>query len=48
MADAALARLVDELGSLKVRLAKIIEDQQRAEDARASRDALHPCENATA
>ena len=38
--DAALARLADELAPLESRLAKIIEDQQRAEEERASRDVL--------
>lgn len=38
--DAALARLAEELGPLESRLAKIIEDQQRAEEERTSRDVL--------
>ena len=44
--DAALARLVDELGSLEVRLGKIIADQQRAEEERASRDVLRSVQGA--
>ena len=44
--DAALARLADELGPLESRLAKIIEDQQRAEEERASRDVLRSVQGA--
>ena len=44
--DAALARLADELAPLEVRLAKIIEDQQRAEEERASRDVLRSVQGA--
>jgi hypothetical protein len=44
--DAALARLADELGPLEARLAKIIEDQQRAEEERASRDVLRAVQGA--
>jgi hypothetical protein len=44
--DAALARLVDELEPLEKRLAKIIEDQQRAEEERASRDVLRSVQGA--
>jgi hypothetical protein len=44
--DAALARLADELGQLEARLAKIIEDQQRAEEERASRDVLRSVQGA--
>ena len=44
--DAALARLVEELGSLEARLAKIIEEQQRAEEERASRDVLRSVQGA--
>jgi len=35
--DAALARLADELAPLEKRLAKIIEDQQRAEEEQKTR-----------
>ena len=44
--DAALARLADELGPLESRLGKIIEDQQRAEEERASRDVLRSVQGA--
>src|SRR5437867_9065174 len=44
--DAALARLADELAPLEKRLAKIIEDQQRAEEERASRDVLRSVQGA--
>jgi hypothetical protein len=44
--DAALARLADELGPLESRLAKIIEDQQRAEEERTSRDVLRSVQGA--
>ena len=44
--DAALARLADELQPLESRLAKIIEDQQRAEEERASRDVLRSVQGA--
>jgi hypothetical protein len=38
--DAALARLVDDLASVEQALVRIIEEQQRAEEERASRDIL--------
>ena len=44
--DAALARLADELEPLESRLAKIIGDQQRAEEERASRDVLRSVQGA--
>jgi Histidine kinase-, DNA gyrase B-, and HSP90-like ATPase len=44
--DAALARLADELAPLETRLTKIIEDQQRAEEERASRDVLRSVQGA--
>ena len=44
--DAALARLVEELSPLEARLAKIVEDQQRAEEERASRDVLRSVQGA--
>jgi hypothetical protein len=44
--DAALARLADELAPLETRLAKTIEDQQRAEEERASRDVLRSVQGA--
>jgi len=44
--DAALARLADELGPLELRLAKMVEDQQRAEEERASRDVLRSVQGA--
>src|SRR5690242_8558923 len=44
--DAALARLVDHLAPLEGRLTKIIEEQQRAEEERASRDVLRSVQGA--
>src|SRR5205085_2703739 len=44
--DAALARLMEELAPLEARLAKIIDDQQRAEEERASRDVLRSVQGA--
>ena len=44
--DAALVRLADELAPLESRLAKIIEDQQRAEEERTSRDVLRSVQGA--
>ncbi|MGH8674331.1 MAG: ATP-binding protein [Burkholderiales bacterium] len=44
--DAQLVRLADELAPLESRLAKIIEDQQRAEEERASRDVLRSVQGA--
>lgn len=44
--DAALARLADELAPLELRLARIIEDQRRAEEERASRDVLRSVQGA--
>src|SRR5438046_1592462 len=44
--DVALARLAGELAPLEVRLAKIIEDQQRAEEERTSRDVLRSVQGA--
>jgi hypothetical protein len=44
--DASLARLAEELAPLEARLAKIIEDQQRAEEERASRDVLRSVQGA--
>ena len=44
--DATLARLADELGPLESRLSKIIDDQQRAEEERASRDVLRSVQGA--
>jgi Histidine kinase-, DNA gyrase B-, and HSP90-like ATPase len=44
--DATLARLANELAPLESRLAKIIEDQQRAEEERASRDVLRSVQGA--
>jgi hypothetical protein len=44
--DASLARLAEELAPLAVRLAKIIADQQRAEEERASRDVLRSVQGA--
>ena len=44
--DAALARLVAELAPLESRLAKIIADQQRAEEERTSRDVLRSVQGA--
>ncbi|HXX82909.1 MAG TPA: ATP-binding protein [Casimicrobiaceae bacterium] len=44
--DVALARLADELAPLEARLTKIVEDQQRAEEERASRDVLRSVQGA--
>ena len=44
--DAALARLADELAPLESRLTNIIEDQQRAEEERTSRDVLRSVQGA--
>lgn len=44
--DAALARLAAELAPLESRLAKIIGDQQRAEEERTSRDVLRSVQGA--
>ncbi len=44
--DAALSRLADELGPLELRLTRIVEDQQRAEEERASRDVLRSVQGA--
>lgn len=44
--DSALARLIDELAPVEARLAKIIEEQQRAEEERASRDVLRSVQGA--
>jgi len=44
--DATLARLAGELAPLEARLSKIIEDQQRAEEERASRDVLRSVQGA--
>jgi hypothetical protein len=44
--DEALARLADELATLEARLAKIVENQQRAEEERASRDVLRSVQGA--
>ena len=44
--DASLSRLLDELGPLEARLSKIVEDQQRAEEERASRDVLRSVQSA--
>ncbi|MEP7085379.1 MAG: hypothetical protein ABI854_11620, partial [Betaproteobacteria bacterium] len=44
--DATLARLAVELAPLEARLAKIIDDQQRAEEERASRDVLRSVQGA--
>ncbi|MDQ2917319.1 MAG: ATP-binding protein [Pseudomonadota bacterium] len=44
--DAALARLADDLAPLEVRLVRMIEDQQRAEEERASRDVLRSVQGA--
>ena len=41
-----LARLAEELAPLEARLATIIEDQQRAEEERASRDVLRSVQGA--
>ena len=44
--DAALARLIDDLRPLEARLSRIIEDQQRAEEERATRDVLRSVQGA--
>jgi len=44
--DAMLARLAEDLRPLEARLTKIIEDQQRAEEERASRDVLRSVQSA--
>jgi hypothetical protein len=44
--DAALARLAEELAPLEARLAKIVADQQKAEEERASRDVLRSVQGA--
>ena len=44
--DASLSRLVDELRPLEARLTKIVEDQQRAEEERATRDVLRSVQSA--
>ena len=44
--DASLARFIDELAPLESRLTKIIDDQQRAEEERASRDVLRSVQGA--
>ena len=44
--DASLARLIGELTPLESRLITIIEDQQRAEEERASRDVLRSVQSA--
>ncbi|MEP6702200.1 MAG: ATP-binding protein [Betaproteobacteria bacterium] len=44
--DAALSRLAAELAPLEAKLAKIIADQQRAEEERASRDVLRSVQGA--
>jgi hypothetical protein len=44
--DAQLARFADELVTLEARLGKIIEDQQRAEEERTSRDVLRSVQGA--
>jgi hypothetical protein len=44
--DEALARLADELATLEARLARIVENQQRAEEERASRDVLRSVQGA--
>jgi hypothetical protein len=44
--DAALARLAEELAPVEARLGKIIEDQQRAEEERTSRDVLRSVQGA--
>jgi len=44
--DASLARLAAELAPLEARLTKIVEDQQRAEEERASRDVLRSVQGA--
>ena len=44
--DENVARLADELRPLETRLAKIIDDQQRAEEERATRDVLRTVQSA--
>ncbi|MEO8506095.1 MAG: ATP-binding protein [Betaproteobacteria bacterium] len=44
--DAALARLAEELAPIEARLGKIIQDQQRAEEERTSRDVLRSVQGA--
>ena len=44
--DAALARLAEELAPVEAKLGRIIEDQQRAEEERASRDVLRSVQGA--
>ena len=44
--DSSLARLIHELAQLESRLTTIIEDQQRAEEERASRDVLRSVQSA--
>ncbi|HLX29043.1 MAG TPA: ATP-binding protein [Casimicrobiaceae bacterium] len=44
--DAALARLIGDLRPLEARLERIIEDQQRAEEERATRDVLRSVQGA--
>ena len=44
--DESLARLIGELAPLEARLTTIIEDQQRAEEERASRDVLRSVQSA--
>lgn len=44
--DATLARLASELAPLEARLMKIIDDQRRAEEERASRDVLRSVQGA--
>ncbi|MGE5169709.1 MAG: ATP-binding protein [Rudaea sp.] len=44
--DDALARLADEVATLEARLSKIVENQQRAEEERASRDVLRSVQGA--
>ncbi len=44
--DEALARLIEELGRLEARLARIVEDQRRAEEERASREVLRSVQGA--
>jgi hypothetical protein len=44
--DATLARLAEDLRPLEARLTKIIDDQQRAEEERASRDVLRSVQSA--
>ncbi len=44
--DAMVARLADELRPLETRLAKIVQDQQHAEEERTSRDVLRSVQSA--